>query len=238
MFQILENPDEIRKGIAQKDPFELCMHELRWLIVNDLFGEEYDRGIFGTTTIPIRLYRWYQQHNPLMVKNISVEEFAKTYVKEKFRNRGIGAFGFCRLNSSYRYKQNIRHLLVESGEVVTERPSAFPLWTYSHGQAVAKLENMVKYATCGDLDCVICGGIGHRERLKSIMALSGLMFNLMGTKFIKVAKEAYEKKLQEFNGDFEEFLKWAYSQRTASIVSSPEEYKDVIEEIAEEIAEE
>lgn len=238
MAKILENPDEIRKGIAQKDPFELCMHELRWLVVNDLFGEEYDRGIFGTTTVPIRLYRWYQKYNPLMVRNISIEEFAKTYAREKFRNRGIGAFGFCRVNSSYRYKRNLRQILVESGEVITDSPSKFPLWTYSHGQAVAKLENTVKHLTCGDLDCVICGGLGHRERIKSIFALSGLMFNLMGTKFIKIAKDAFEKKMQEFNGDFEEFLKWAYSQRVASIVSSPEEYKDFLNEIAEEIEQE
>lgn len=235
MEGILTDPVEIRKRIAQKDPFELCLHEIRWLIVHDLFGEEYDKGIFATSTLPIRIYRWYQQHNPRMVQGESIEEFTKRFVKDKMKGQGIATFGFKKLGSSYKNRQNIRHLLIMSGEAITDRPSAFTLWTYSHGLAVKKLEDVIGRKKCGDLNCVICGGLGHRERIKAITAMAGMFLQLYGSRYVKLMQNLYREKLAEFNGDFEEFLKWCYSQRYGSIVHNPEEYVELLSELEEEI---
>jgi len=230
--------DEIKRRIARKHPYDLCKHEIRWLIAYELFGEKDDKGVYGSSTLAIRLYRWYKQHNPAMLGNIPIEQFVEEFYERKLKASSFGSYGFVKVLTSLKNRQTLRKILVESGEVITKRPSSFTLWTYSHGQLLKKLKNLEQNKLCGDLDCVICGGVGHRERIKAMTAFAGMMIDAYGSEFIKLAKRFFEKKMEEFNGDYEELTRWIYSQRTSSVVDSPEVYQDIIDELREEVEQE
>jgi len=200
--------------------------------------EESDKGIYGSSTLAIRLYDWYKKENPSMIRNISKEEFVKEFRERKMLGTTFGNFGFTKVISAVKNRRLLREALLRSGEVITDSPKRFGLWTFSYGKALNALKNMEEKKLCGDLNCVICGGVGHRERVKAMTAFAGMMIDTYGSEFIKLAKRFFEKKLEEFNGNYEELTKWIYSQRTSSVIDSPEVYQDIIDELREEVEQE